>query len=67
MQGQVWSFSPPEVDFAEELRSSSPVSLPDHTMADYQDAAERLERADVDMADALEAGAAGSAGESTAD
>jgi len=56
----VWSFSPPEDDFAEELRSSSPVSLPDHNMTDYQDAPERLEGGDVPMADVVESGATAS-------
>ncbi|KAF2100502.1 WD40 repeat-like protein, partial [Rhizodiscina lignyota] len=31
---EVWSFSPPEDEF-EDLRSASPVSMPDHTMTDY--------------------------------
>lgn len=33
---EVWSFSPPEDEFLDEWRSGSPVSMPDHAMAEYQ-------------------------------
>lgn len=33
---EVWSFSPPEDESGDELRSSSPASMPDHSM-DYAD------------------------------
>jgi F-box and WD-40 domain protein CDC4 len=36
---QVWSFAPPEDELVDDFRSSSPVSMPDHSMAEYQDGA----------------------------
>lgn len=35
---QVWSFAPPEEEIFADFRSSSPVSMPDHALAEYQDA-----------------------------
>ena len=63
MACQVWSFSPPEDDFGEAFRSSSPVSMPDATMTEYQDARERpsLDSEDVRMPDVFEAQASSSA------
>jgi len=52
---QVWSFSPPEDELVDD-RSGSPVSMPDHAMAEYQiDQEQEGLPEDVDMADAFEA------------
>jgi hypothetical protein len=34
----VWSFSPPEDELLDNYGSASPMSMPDHNPADYQDA-----------------------------
>ena len=63
---QVWSFSPPvdEELLSEDFRSSSPISMPDHAMVEYQhpsrlhevgdDAPERPVSEDISMRDAFE-------------
>ncbi|KAF2477573.1 F-box/WD repeat-containing protein pof1 [Lindgomyces ingoldianus] len=55
---EVWSFSPPD-DEIDDFRSSSPASMPDHSM-DYEErpqsaAAALLDEGDVTMADSTEA------------
>lgn len=35
---KVWSFAPPEDEIFADFRSSSPASMPDHALAEYQDA-----------------------------
>jgi hypothetical protein len=37
MAKQVWSFAAPEDELIDDLRASSPVSMPDHSMAEYQE------------------------------
>jgi hypothetical protein len=34
----VWSFSPPEDELLDDYGSASPMSMPDHNPAEYQDA-----------------------------
>jgi hypothetical protein len=34
----VWSFSPPEDELLDDYGSASPMSMPDHNPADYQEA-----------------------------
>ncbi|KAI9827919.1 MAG: hypothetical protein M1819_006862 [Sarea resinae] len=53
---QVWSFSPPDEVMSERFRSSSPVSMPDQAMTDYQndESLERLDGGDMSMPDAFD-------------
>jgi hypothetical protein len=37
MSKQVWSFAAPEDELFDDPRASSPVSMPDHSMAEYQE------------------------------
>lgn len=53
---EVWSFSPPDEVMSERFRSSSPVSMPDQAMTDYQndESLERLDGGDMSMPDAFD-------------
>ncbi|KAF2400767.1 F-box/WD repeat-containing protein pof1 [Trichodelitschia bisporula] len=59
---EVWSFSPPEEEYADELRSGSPVSMPDQQMIEYENPGEASavnaagEDTDVKMEDVLPGG-----------